>query len=339
MLNRISFYVFIQIFKACTLIFFIFISIAWLTQISRLFTIMNSLQIEFYRIISLSTYIIPNLANITLPFILIFGLLLAFIKLDKDKEIITIYSLGLSIKQISKPLILISIFFILTYLILNFILSPLVYEKYKKKEFELRNIININNINYSNFLQLNEGLIVDFEKDGKNFKDIFINYKDDNGNNIIYAKKGIIKNQKNDYIFILSEGNKLNIKENEIENLEFENYKINFPSKSKKEYDNFDKNTNTIFKLIEKKDYKNISERLFDTFLLIMILIFFYIYLIKKNNFNFSSVITFLIVTISVLILQNTIKNLSINLSISVFLNILNLSLVISFLIIDRIRT
>ena len=328
-----------QIIKSCTLIFFIFISIAWLTQISRLFTIMNSLQIEFYRIISLSTYIIPNLANITLPFILIFGLLLAFIKLDKDKEIITIYSLGLSIKQISKPLILISIFFILTYLILNFILSPLVYEKYKKKEFELRNIININNINYSNFLQLNEGLIVDFEKDGKNFKDIFINYKDDNGNNIIYAKKGIIKNQKNDYIFILSEGNKLNIKENEIENLEFENYKINFPSKSKKEYDNFDKNTNTIFKLIEKKDYKNISERLFDTFLLIMILIFFYIYLIKKNNFNFSSVITFLIVTISVLILQNTIKNLSINLSISVFLNILNLSLVISFLIIDRIRT
>jgi len=338
-MTKLNWYIFMQIIKSCTLIFFIFISIAWLTQISRLFTIMNSLQIEFYRIISLSTYIIPNLANITLPFILIFGLLLAFIKLDKDKEIITIYSLGLSIKQISKPLILISIFFILTYLILNFILSPLVYEKYKKKEFELRNIININNINYSNFLQLNEGLIVDFEKDGKNFKDIFINYKDDNGNNIIYAKKGIIKNQKNDYIFILSEGNKLNIKENEIENLEFENYKINFPSKSKKEYDNFDKNTNTIFKLIEKKDYKNISERLFDTFLLIMILIFFYIYLIKKNNFNFSSVITFLIVTISVLILQNTIKNLSINLSISVFLNILNLSLVISFLIIDRIRT
>ncbi len=328
-----------QIFKSCTLIFFIFISIAWLTQISRLFTIMNNLQIEFYRIISLSTYIIPNLANITLPFILIFGLLLTFIKLDKDKEIITIYSLGLSLKQITKPLLLTSVFFVIFYLLLNFFLSPLIYEKYKKKEFELRNIININNINYSNFLELNNDLIVDFEKDGKFFKDIYINYKDESGDNIIYSKKGIIKTENNNYIFILSEGNKVNIKANEIENLEFENYKINFPNDSKKEYDNFDKNTDTIFKLLEKKDYKNISERIFDTLLLIIILIFFFIYLIKKNNFNFNSVIKYLIITITILILQNTIKNLQIEMMSSIVLNLLNLSIILVFLTFEKIRT
>ena len=327
-----------QIFKSCTLIFFIFVSIAWLTQISRLFTIMNNLQIEFYRIISLSTYIIPNLANITLPFILIFGLLLTFIKLDKDKELITIYSLGLSLKQITKPLLLTSIFFILLYLILNFFLSPLIYEKYKKKEFELRNVININNINYSNFLELNNNLIVDFEKDGKFFKDIYINFKDENGDNVIYSKKDIIKNENNNYIFILSEGNKVNIKSNEIENLEFQNYKINFPSNSEKEYDNFDKNTDTIFKLLEKKDYKNISERIFDTLLLIIILIFFFIYLVRKNNFNFHAVIKYLIITISILILQNTIKNLQINMTTSIVLNFLNLSIIFVFITINRIR-
>ncbi len=327
-----------QIIKSCTLIFFIFISIAWLTQISRLFTIMNNLQIEFYRIISLSTYIIPNLANITLPFILIFGLLLTFIKLDKDKEIITIYSLGLSIKQVTRPLLYTSIFFIIIYLILNFFISPFVYEKYKKKEFELRNIINLNNINYSNFLELNKDLIVDFEKDGKNFKDIFINYKDDSGDNIIYAKKGIIKNEKGNYLFILSDGNKVNIKENEIENLEFQNYKIDFPNNNKKEYDNFDKNTDTIFKLIEKKDYKNISERTFETFILISILFFFYIYLIRKNNFNLTSVIKYLIVAITILILQNILKNLQINLTVSILLNCINLSLILIFILIDKIK-
>tara|TARA_B100001540_G_scaffold305471_1_gene316459 strand:- start:238 stop:1143 length:906 start_codon:yes stop_codon:yes gene_type:complete len=300
---------------------------------------MNNLQIEFYRIISLSTYIIPNLANITLPFILIFGLLLTFIKLDKDKEIITIYSLGLSLKQITKPLLLTSVFFVIFYLLLNFFLSPLIYEKYKKKEFELRNIININNINYSNFLELNNDLIVDFEKDGKFFKDIYINYKDESGDNIIYSKKGIIKTENNNYIFILSEGNKVNIKANEIENLEFENYKINFPNDSKKEYDNFDKNTDTIFKLLEKKDYKNISERIFDTLLLIIILIFFFIYLIKKNNFNFNSVIKYLIITITILILQNTIKNLQIEMMSSIVLNLLNLSIILVFLTFEKIRT
>ena len=43
-----------------------------------------------------------------MPFIIIFGLILAFIKLDKDKELIAIFSLGVSIKPNKKPLIIIT---------------------------------------------------------------------------------------------------------------------------------------------------------------------------------------------------------------------------------------
>ena len=46
-MNRINLYVFSQIVKSCTLVFFIFVAIAWLMQLSRLFTIMNNLQIDF----------------------------------------------------------------------------------------------------------------------------------------------------------------------------------------------------------------------------------------------------------------------------------------------------
>ena len=107
-MKKINLYIFIQIIKSCTLVFFIFVSIAWLLQVSRLLSMMNNLQIELYSIIFLSTLLIPNLINVTLPFIIIFGLVLSFIKLDKDKEIIAIYSLGLSINEIRKPLIWIS---------------------------------------------------------------------------------------------------------------------------------------------------------------------------------------------------------------------------------------
>ena len=104
-MNKINLYIFSQIVKSCTLIFFIFVSIAWLMQISRLFTIMNNLNIEFLDVLSLSFWLIPNLMNVTLPFIIIFGLVLSFLKLDKDKEIIAIFSLGLSTSVIKKPII------------------------------------------------------------------------------------------------------------------------------------------------------------------------------------------------------------------------------------------
>ena len=45
-MNKINLYVFSQIIKSCTLVFFIFVSIAWLMQLSRLLSAMNNLQID-----------------------------------------------------------------------------------------------------------------------------------------------------------------------------------------------------------------------------------------------------------------------------------------------------
>ena len=140
-MKKINQYVFIQIFKSCTLVFFIFVSIAWLLQISRLFSYLSNFQVKFLDILNLSIFLIPNLINVILPFIVIFGIIIAFIKLDKDKEIIAIYSLGLSIKQIRIPIIYFSIIISLIYISFNYFLSPIVYDIYKKKEFELRNLI------------------------------------------------------------------------------------------------------------------------------------------------------------------------------------------------------
>ena len=106
MLNRISSYIFIHIFKACTLIFFIFISISWLLQITRLFSLTNLLQVEIITIFLLSLFLLPNLITIILPFVVIFGVVLCFVKLNKDKELLAIYSSGLSYKVIKSPLII-----------------------------------------------------------------------------------------------------------------------------------------------------------------------------------------------------------------------------------------
>ena len=336
-MKKINLYVFIQIIKSCTLVFFIFISIAWLLQISRLFSYLNNLQIDFVNVLFLSFFLIPNLINVTLPFIIIFGLIIAFIKFDKDKEIIAIFSLGLSIKEILKPFFLISIIAIFLYLFLNLFFSPYIYDKYKQKEFELRNSINLDNINISNFIQLDENLILDFSKKEDVFEDVFIRFIGEN-ENIVFAKKARIIKEPKKFIFNLSEGFKLSFMNNKIEKLEFENYKLNFPLKNENNYNNYDKNTLTLFNLIKYKDYNSMIERMFDTLILLTVIIFFYFNNIKDNKFSINHIFIYLFLSILIIIFQNIIKNLDFSLQFSFLLNVINFSIIYLFMLINKFK-
>ena len=336
-MKKINLYVFIQIIKSCTLVFFIFISIAWLLQISRLFSYLNNLQIDFVNVLFLSFFLIPNLINVTLPFIIIFGLIIAFIKFDKDKEIIAIFSLGLSIKEILKPFFLISIIAVFLYLFLNLFFSPYIYDKYKQKEFDLRNSINLDNINISNFIQLDENLILDFSKKEDVFEDVFIRFIGEN-ENIVFAKKARIIKEPKKFIFNLSEGFKLSFINNKIEKLEFENYKLNFPLKNENNYNNYDKNTLTLFNLIKYKDYKSMIERMFDTLILLTVIIFFYFNNIKDNKFSINHIFIYLFFSILIIIFQNIIKNLDFSLQFSFLLNIINFSIIYLFMLINKFK-
>ena len=336
-MKKINLYVFIQIIKSCILVFFIFVSIAWLLQISRLFSYLNNLQIDFVNVLFLSFFLIPNLINVTLPFIIIFGLIIAFIKFDKDKEILAIFSLGLSIKEILKPFFLISIISIFLYLFLNLFFSPYIYDKYKQKEFDLRNSINLDNINISNFIQLDENLILDFSKKEDVFEDVFIRFIGEN-ENIVFAKKARIIKEPKKFIFNLSEGFKLSFMNNKIEKLEFENYKLNFPLKNENNYNNYDKNTLTLFNLIKYKDYKSMIERMFDTLILLTVIIFFYFNNIKDNKFSINHIFIYLFLSILIIIFQNIIKNLDFSLQFSFLLNIINFSIIYLFMLINKFK-
>ena len=268
-----------------------------------------------------------------LPFIIIFGLILAFIKFDKDKELIAIFSLGLSINEIKKPLVTIGFMFIVFYIILNFFISPYIYQKYKEKEFQLRSTVNINDITLSNFLKI-DNIILDFKKNNKKFEDIFINFiNEDKIENIIFADKGEIKKEDEKIIFNLIDGFKLSILENSNEKLEFQNYKLEFQTGSKKNnYRIFDRNSQTIFELIQNKNTGMIIERIFDFFVLLIIMILFYQYNINKNQFKIREIFIFLILSIFICVGHNIIKNIELQLTISLILNLLNIFSVIIFL-------
>ncbi len=339
MIKKINLYVFIQLIKSCILIFFIFSSIGWLLQVSRLFSYFNTYQIKMFDILYLSLFLLPNLVNVIIPFIIIFGVVITFIKMDRDKEIIAIYSLGLNINVIKNPLYCLLGAITIIYIFLNFFFSPYIYEKYKEKEFELRNSVDLNNINYSNFIKL-EKIILDFDKEDDIYKNIYINFIEeiDETENIIFAKKGSIESNQNEFLFTLIEGYKLSLYENKIEKLEFEKYKITFPNNSINVYNNHDKNTETFNDLIKNKKYQALSERLFDIIILISIIIYFYFKNIKYNNFKINNIIQFLTIAIIILIIQNLIKNININYLNFLILNILNIFILFFLSSINQIK-
>jgi len=310
-MNKINFYIFSEIFRGFLLILFIFLSVAWLLQFTRLMSISNLLQIDTLSILALSVYLVPNLFTTILPFIVIIGISITFIKLFKDREVITIFTLGMDTEAIKKPLIFFSFVLIFLSILFNFYLSPNIYEKFKLNEYELRNTINFEKIIFSNFIELNENTIIDFKKENDQFKDIFINYKDKK-ENIIFAKNGSIRKEGANYLFSLYGGFKLTILKNgDIEKLEFERYNIEFKDQEYKEYNNFDKNTSNFIEDIKNKNYLNLSYKFYDSFIIILIFYFFYYYNLKNYKLEIKNILSFILSSTTILILNQIIKNLN----------------------------
>ena len=333
-MNKISSYIFIQILKGCSLIFFIFVSIAWLLQLTRLISLTNLIQVDIITIIILSFYLLPYLITIIMPFVLIFGILLCFIKLHRDRELIAIYTLGLNENTLRKPIIIFTIIMTLIFILLSFYFSPNVYKKYKINEFEIRNKINFERILISNFLKIGDETVLDFKKNNNNFENIFINFFDDK-DNLIFSKNGQIINDKNNYIFRLSDGFKLSINDDkEIEKLEFENYSLEINNNNLVINDNLDTNTLNIFEDLKTKNYKNISYKVIDSLLIILIVFFFYKNNIARNNFNLNNNISYISISTFILIFNQLFKNGEFNITLylsSIFSLIFLLTIFIYF--------
>ena len=331
--SKINIYLFTQICKFFFLVLFIFLAVAWLLQITRLFTVTNFMHIQIYDIIFLSFFLIPNIITVITPFILIFGLLLCFIKLNKDNELIAILSLGFGLKPFRNTLTFFSLIIILFFSLLNFYFAPIIYKQYKIQEYDLRNTIDFNNMSFSNFLNLNKTTILDFKKKNNEYQDIFISYKDDK-ENIVYAKKGNIFSKDNLYNFKLSDGFKISIDKNkQIEKLEFLNYVLKIKKNSTYDRNIVDKNTYTILDDVRKGNNINIVFKIIDIVLIIYVIYFFYKNNLKKINFKSNNNIYFCVICICILIINQILKNSEIVLInyLTIILSLICISFLFSF--------
>ena len=151
--------------------------------------------------------------------------------------------------------------------------------------------------------------------------------------NIVYAKKGNIFSENNQYKFQLTEGFKISIDDNQqIEKLEFLNYvlKIDYTNIDSKRAD--DINTYTIFDDYLSKNYLNISFKIIDILLIVYVIFLFYRNNLKKFDFNIYNNIFFLNSFIFIIIFNQILKNSEITIYnyIFVIITIIFLSFLIS---------
>ena len=79
-----------------------------------------------------------------------------------------------------------------------------------------------------------------------------------------------------------------------------------------------------------KKDSNKIIilQRITDILIILSFVLYFYLYIIKKNNYTHNNFFLFIIFTIFILIADNFLENINVGFSILIILNIFNILLI-----------
>ena len=331
-MKKIELYLLKQILKSFFLIFFIFIGISWLLQISRLLNLIVVNKIPFYNVFLLSINVMPNTIISIAPFIIFITILFVCIKLNKDKELIAVYTLGINKIKIIKPFIVFSIIALISSLVLSFYISPYSYENYKKDEFDLRTNLDIKNIGLNNFFDFNNEIILNFEKDEEDFVNLFI-FQTTPNKNIILATKSEMDLINNKLNLKLYDGFKAEVNKEKNEVLVYDKYNMQLNLNKNEIYDDSDTNTHDIKKLFQNKNFAIINQRLVDALLLLSLVFLITSYLLIKLKFNFKNFLSISIISILMIFFDNILGNLSLNNNLIFLLMYLNLliPLIINF--------
>jgi len=114
--------------------FFLIISLVYLVKISALTA---QIQIDFFELLLLYSYSLPNIVFYTIPLSFIAAVTNTLMKLSQDNELIALYALGLKAKKVLRSILLLGILFSILLSALSFLGIPMskqLYNAFKEKK-------------------------------------------------------------------------------------------------------------------------------------------------------------------------------------------------------------
>jgi lipopolysaccharide export system permease protein len=216
---NVSKYISVNFTKAFLTIFLPIFFIGSLVLIITLSSITSLMQVSFIEMVRIFGYKLPLIIFYSIPVSFLVAVVMTLIRLSTENELIALFSLGITSKQVMRQLWLIATLFTLVLLILSLVEMPQAQQRYKAFKAQKLSEAKIN-LTPSKLGQKFGNIFVYLkEKDGQKMKGIVLYTKDNNNSNRLFiAKEAKIDNINSAVTLSLIDGSgytfdKLSLKE------------------------------------------------------------------------------------------------------------------------------
>ena len=274
----------------------------WFSQILRILELQHSITTQLFDVISTTILVLPSFINPLMPFLLIIAGFFLNHKFIISNEIL-ILKQYVSLKNNLLITIFLTSGIIFLYFLNNEYFSINLYHKYKVKELEIRNNLNLGIPELKEF-HIEEEVSIFFKKQ-KNNKFYYVEAVIYEEGQFINAENAEIEIDKKNYNLIFNNGERIILNDNEKSQTIFDKFVYSIENKDIEMLMMDKEHFNTI-QLLNKDDkefYYHGHNRIYQYFMIFVILLLshkiFFFYISKKNIFKYYFIVFF-----SLLILQ-----------------------------------
>lgn len=229
-MHKFESYIFNELFKSFLGAFFSLTAIALLSQSLSQFELIVERGQSVWTFLKVISFSLPQLSGVLFPLALLISILLTLSRLNKDNEIISARSSGVSLNRINLIVMRLAIYTCIFSYLCTLFLQPLANRAMRIELYNVKNDLVSTMFKEGEFSTSNSDLTIYVQSVDQNskLKQIFIRRIEDGGRDRTYsAREGqiIVKNGKT-VIFMIDGSSQILNDDNVLEHLTFKNYNI-----------------------------------------------------------------------------------------------------------------
>ena len=207
----LTWYIFRQTLSNVIISTFVFVGIIWLSQSFKTIKLIINKGAGLLEFFILSAYSLPSWLLIAIPFGTFAGCMISYLKLQNDKEILVMKSVGINPLRLSNPALFIAILASIILFIISHFIMPKTYKNFKILQNEIRNNSKSLIIRDNIFIDLNkyQTIFIHSFNENNELEEIFIQDRSDPKFVVeFFSKKGNL-NFDNNVILNMQDGTRI----------------------------------------------------------------------------------------------------------------------------------
>ncbi len=207
----LTWYIFRQTLSNVIISTFVFVGIIWLSQSFKTIKLIINKGAGLLEFFILSAYSLPSWLLIAIPFGTFAGCMISYLKLQNDKEILVMKSVGINPLRLSNPALFIAILASIILFLISHFIMPKTYKNFKILQNEIRNNSKSLIIRDNIFIDLNkhQTIFIHSLNENNELEEIFIQDRSDPKFVVeFFSKKGNL-NFENNIILNMQDGTRI----------------------------------------------------------------------------------------------------------------------------------